>query len=133
MSDQAAVTLDPEVLEQIEALLFATDIPLGLDRIAALTPVPDRKTARQAIEAARSDKARLQYAYQRLLGRPADEAEQKLLLDGLKAYRQAFREDEEATRQFVGDVGSTSETVELAAWSTLVGLLLNLDETLSKE
>lgn len=54
MSDQEAISFEPEVLEQVEALLFATDTPLGLDRIAALTPVPDRKVARQAIEALRA-------------------------------------------------------------------------------
>jgi segregation and condensation protein B len=53
MSDQESVSFEPEVLEQIEALLFATDTPLGLDRIAALTPVKDRKAARQAVEALR--------------------------------------------------------------------------------
>jgi segregation and condensation protein B len=43
-----------ELLGDVEALLFATDVPLGLDRITALTTARDRKEAKAAVEALKS-------------------------------------------------------------------------------
>lgn len=55
MSDQnEAGEFPAEVLAEVEALLFATDTPLGLERVVALTEVADRKSARAAIEALRT-------------------------------------------------------------------------------
>ena len=54
MSENQEPVFDPTVLAGIEALLFATDMPLGLDRIQALTPLKDRKSVRDAIETLRS-------------------------------------------------------------------------------
>ena len=46
--------VDPEVLTDVEALLFATDTPLGADRIAALTTLKDRKDVRAAVDELRA-------------------------------------------------------------------------------
>lgn len=53
MSENAAAAPDPSLLGDVEALLFATDIPLGLERIVSLTAAADRREARAAIEALR--------------------------------------------------------------------------------
>ncbi len=48
---QAPEGVQTELLVEVEALLFATDTPLGLDRVVALTAIKERKAARAAIEA----------------------------------------------------------------------------------
>lgn len=54
MSENTEPVLDPTLLSDVEALLFATDAPLGLERIVALTAVADRKGARAAVDALRA-------------------------------------------------------------------------------
>ena len=54
MSENQEPAFDATVMAEIEALLFATDVPLGLDRIQALTPLKDRKSVRNAIEMLRA-------------------------------------------------------------------------------
>jgi segregation and condensation protein B len=53
MSENQEPALDVNVLAEVEALLFATDVPLGADRIQALTALKDRKSVRTAIESLR--------------------------------------------------------------------------------
>jgi segregation and condensation protein B len=53
MSENQEPALDVNVLAEVEALLFATDVPLGADRIQALTALKDRKSVRAAIESLR--------------------------------------------------------------------------------
>ena len=53
MSENQEPAFAPETLAEVEALLFATDTPLGADRIAALTAVKDRKQAKAAVAALR--------------------------------------------------------------------------------
>jgi len=53
MSENNESAFAPGVLADLEALLFATDVPLGADRIAALTELKDRKQVREAIDALR--------------------------------------------------------------------------------
>ena len=54
MSENQEPAFDATVMAEIEALLFATDVPLGLERIQALTPLKDRKSVRNAIEMLRA-------------------------------------------------------------------------------
>ena len=49
MSEKQEPAFAPETLAEVEALLFATDAPLGADRIVALTALKDRKQAKAAI------------------------------------------------------------------------------------
>jgi segregation and condensation protein B len=54
MTEDQEPLFDATVMAEIEALLFATDVPLGLDRIQSLTPLKDRKAVRNAIEMLRA-------------------------------------------------------------------------------
>jgi segregation and condensation protein B len=54
MSENVESKVDPAVLADVEALLFATDSPLGADRIAALTSLKDRKDVRSAVDELRA-------------------------------------------------------------------------------
>jgi hypothetical protein len=60
----------------------------------------------------------------------------KVLSELLEAQRAAFRADPAAAAAYlaVGDYRAPADLdpVELAAWSTVASLLLNLDETLTK-
>ena len=51
MSENQEPAFTPEALADVEALLFATDSPLGADRIVALTALKDRKQVKAAIVA----------------------------------------------------------------------------------
>jgi segregation and condensation protein B len=53
MSENQEPAFAPESLAEVEALLFATDAPLGADRIAALTALKDRKEVKAAITSLR--------------------------------------------------------------------------------
>ena len=53
MSENQETDLAPETLAEEEALLFATDSPLGADRITALTALKDRKQVKEAITSLR--------------------------------------------------------------------------------
>lgn len=53
MAENTEPTFAPETLAEVEALLFATDTPLGADRIASLVGIKERKQAKAAIEALR--------------------------------------------------------------------------------
>jgi segregation and condensation protein B len=54
MTEDQEPLFDATVMAEIEALLFATDVPLGLDRIQSLTALKDRKSVRNAIEMLRA-------------------------------------------------------------------------------
>ena len=54
MTEDQEPLFDATVMAEIEALLFATDVPLGLDRIQSLTALKDRKSVRNAIEILRA-------------------------------------------------------------------------------
>ena len=61
MSENQEPAFAPETLAEVEALLFATDTPLGADRIVALTAVKDRKQAKEAIAALRASGRRVMF------------------------------------------------------------------------
>jgi hypothetical protein len=83
-----------------------------------------------------SDNDRLQMAFRRCTGRPPSSAELEILQESLQEQRQHFAGRPDAARQLVAAVGGPAaepDPTNLAAWILVGNLLLNLDETMTKE
>jgi hypothetical protein len=85
---------------------------------------------------ARDDRARLTYAFRLATARHPSTDEIDTLLDILKQQREDFSRNADAAEKFlsVGDwqPGKKVDRVQLAAWTTVAGMILNLDETVTK-
>ncbi len=82
------------------------------------------------------DRDRLTLAYRLAVARAPRAEELKLLLDILAQQRAEFRRDPAGAQKFLG-VGSYKadgkvDDAELAAWTTITSMILNLDETITK-
>jgi hypothetical protein len=84
-----------------------------------------------------SPEERLTYAFRRATARLPRSEELQILMRGLERYQRAFRADVEAARRFVrhGDspVDPMLDPAELAAYMAVADIILNLDETITKE
>lgn len=83
-----------------------------------------------------SDDERLKYAYQLALSRQPRLEEQQVLLVKLKEARAWFKDRPTDAEKLV-DFGQSKSDIrfdreELAAWTTVTSMILNLDETISK-
>lgn len=76
------------------------------------------------------DAARLRYAFRRTLSREPHEAESETLLALLDEQRERFVSGELDAEELAGE-GANAET--RAAWTAVARVLLNLDETITKE
>jgi hypothetical protein len=81
--------------------------------------------------------AQVNALYQLALARPASNEEQRVVLETLHHYKQRYRSAAKDAAQFltVGDAprDPALDPAELAAWSAVANLVLNLDETITKE
>jgi hypothetical protein len=80
--------------------------------------------------------ARIQYAYRLALSRSSKPEEMKVLLRILNEQRATFRKDGGAAMKLLS-VGESMrneklDTAELAAWTAVASVILNLDETITK-
>jgi mono/diheme cytochrome c family protein len=84
-----------------------------------------------------SDASRLAYGFRLCTAHAPTEKEAGLLAASLERFREAYRADEEAAKQLIAAGESKPDTnfpaPELAAHTSVALLLLNLDETLTKE
>jgi hypothetical protein len=81
--------------------------------------------------------SRIAHGFQRVAGRPPKPAESEVLVSGWARALSGFRGDRAAVSGFLA-VGESAadkdlEAAELAAYATVAAILLNLDETLTKE
>ncbi|MEM8954433.1 MAG: DUF1553 domain-containing protein [Verrucomicrobiota bacterium] len=80
---------------------------------------------------------RLGYGMKLVLGREPDEAVMGVLSGGYRAYFGAFEAEEERVTAFLGvgeaEVDPALDAVELAAYAAVASVILNLDETVTKE
>ncbi|HUG94312.1 MAG TPA: DUF1553 domain-containing protein, partial [Planctomycetaceae bacterium] len=88
-------------------------------------------------EAGPTARERLSLAFRLCTGRPPRQDELRILLEGLEHHRAGFRSDPEAAEKLLS-VGEAArdpqlDPAELAAYATLAGLLLNLDEVVTRE
>ena len=80
---------------------------------------------------------RIRYAFIRATARPPSEAEAKILNDGFAKYLKTYTNDTAAAGQLIA-IGDTKPDAklpapELAAYTTVASIILNLDETITKE
>jgi hypothetical protein len=87
-------------------------------------------------DAGADDKARLQWLFRTVLSRLPDEKESGLLTDALAQQRYHAGTDATAAEQVVGAGESVPKkvapAVETAAWTLVANLVLNLDETVTR-
>ena len=84
-------------------------------------------------EAHPTDEERATYAFRLCLGRVPSSAELKRLLGVVNTERQNFAKDEAAAKSFANvKAKSSDDPVQLAAWTVVGNVLLNLDEAVMK-
>jgi Protein of unknown function (DUF1553)/Protein of unknown function (DUF1549)/Concanavalin A-like lectin/glucanases superfamily/Planctomycete cytochrome C len=85
----------------------------------------------------KSDRARIDFAFKLATARTPNKQEREVLLSSLNAFRSTYREDREDAGQLllVGEAKADQklDPRELAAWTTLSSMILNLDETITKQ
>jgi hypothetical protein len=88
-------------------------------------------------EGGATPEARLSYGFRRATARTPGGAELKVLLRGLEHYRRTFAGDRESSARLIrhGDSKPAErlDPVELAAYTAAASVILNLDETITKE
>ena len=84
-----------------------------------------------------ADEQRLRFAFRSAVSRQPTDTELELLRETLGDERQAFRADVHAAKALVQQgesaVAEADDPGELAAWTALASVLLNLDETITRE
>ncbi len=92
--------------------------------------------ARLIAEAGTDPTARLDRAFRLALARPPRPAEAEVLTELLARHEQQYRKDSPAARQLlgIGDAPAPDgvDPVELAAWTSVTRVLLNLHETITR-
>lgn len=89
---------------------------------------------RTLTEGGTADAERLSYAFRRCVSRPPESAEQAELLNFLQQQRQHFaRADVNPTELAGSTVDAELPAAERAAWTAVARVLLNLDETITRE
>jgi hypothetical protein len=92
---------------------------------------------RTLLEGGKDANARLAYAFRLATARKPTDKETKVLRTLLDARLASFRRDRKAALTLLG-VGESPrdarlDAAELAAWTTVASVILNLDETLTKQ
>ncbi len=89
------------------------------------------------IEGGETTDARVMFAFRLATSRPPSSNERALLTKALAALLTQYQQDESAAKQLVSAGDSPRDPrlspTELAAYTALANLILNLDETMTKE
>jgi hypothetical protein len=97
-----------------------------------------RKLAeRMVLEGGSSPETRINYGFELLLARPPRAAERQVLLDTLDSFGAKYGSDPKAAEAYLS-YGESKRNIktnvaELAAYTTVASLMMNLDETVTKE
>jgi hypothetical protein len=106
-----------------------TNTPLqALNLMNEVTYLEAARHLAETLPAASSDAGRLSEAFRRVLGRAPGNAEAKPLLTALDRFRPYDRAHAGDVEKYV-----PGGTADLAAWTGVANILLNLDETVTKE
>lgn len=85
----------------------------------------------------RSDGARIDFAFKLATARTPNARERAVLLSSLREFRSTYRQDQANASKLlsVGETKADSSLGpgELAAWTTVASMILNLDETITKQ
>ena len=85
----------------------------------------------------KSDRARIDFAFKLATARTPDLEGRAVLLNSLREFRSTYHQDQVGANKLLS-VGATKADAslpagELAAWTTLASMILNLDETITKQ
>jgi hypothetical protein len=96
-----------------------------------------RALAENMIRAGKSSEARIQFAFKKAVSRPASAAEVKLLTELADKHAEQYQKDAKAAAALlhVGDRPMPTDipAPELAAWTSVARVILNLHETITRE
>jgi len=85
----------------------------------------------------KSDQARIDFAFKLATARTPDSQERAVLLDSLKEFRSSYAQDRANASKLlaVGEAKADAHLAprDLAAWTTVASMILNLDETVTKQ
>ncbi len=88
-------------------------------------------------EGGESDRERIDYAYKVALARMPDDKEAGVLEGVYRDMLTTYQQDEEAAEQLLSvgesEQAESLDTIQLAAWMGVASVILNLDETITKE
>jgi len=91
---------------------------------------------RMIVDGGATPEERIAFAYRTILSRQPDAEEAKIVRGEFEAHRTQFAQDEEAAKKAVAHGASKPKTntppVELAAYTMVANMILNLDETLNR-
>jgi hypothetical protein len=117
-----------------------TNTPLqALDLMNDVTFVEaSRKLAERVMrDGGSTAEQRIDYLYRLALARHARPGEQRVMARALAGFEASFRADRKAAKQFLGygesPRAASVDTADLASYSSIASLMLNLDETVTKE
>jgi Protein of unknown function (DUF1553)/Protein of unknown function (DUF1549)/Planctomycete cytochrome C/Concanavalin A-like lectin/glucanases superfamily len=96
-----------------------------------------RALAQRALQGGKSDRERVNFAFKLATARTPDAKERDVLLGSLSEFRSTYRQDPAQVTKLLS-VGEskpdpTLDPREVAAWTTLASMILNLDETVTAE
>jgi hypothetical protein len=136
----ALVTFDAPGREACSVRESRTNTPLqALNLLNDVTYVEAARAlaARALREGGRTDEAHLGRAFRLVLARAPRTEESAVLLASLKRHRAHYGKDRAAARKLlrVGEapVPKDIDAAELAAWAAVCGVILNLDEAVTRE
>jgi hypothetical protein len=136
----ALSTFDAPSREVCQVKRPRTNTPLqALELLNDVTYVEAARALGQLMltEGGKTPEERVTFAFRRATARKPRDAELRILLRGLERYRQKFDADTDAARQFLRHGDSPPDTkldpAELAAYMATASVILNLDETTTKE
>jgi hypothetical protein len=96
-----------------------------------------RVLAQRVMREANSPEARLRLAFRTFVARTPTDAELQVLIAGLKAHLDDFKRNSKVAEKFLAQGESPRpaniESAELAAYTAMVSIILNLDETITKD
>ncbi len=87
-------------------------------------------------EGGETDEQRLDWLYRTVLSHPVQATESEILVGVLEKHKQTYEEDLEAAKQFLGvgmrPIPEGLDQAELAAWTSVTRIILNLHETITR-
>jgi hypothetical protein len=136
----ALATFDAPSREVCQVKRARTDTPLqALGLLNDVTYVEAARSLAQLMltDGGSTPQQRLTFAFQRATARLPDAAELRILVKGLERHRQMFTNDRERALQLIHQGESppngSLDVAELAAYTASAGVILNLDETITRE
>src|SRR2546430_15833552 len=104
---------------------------------AAFVETPRKLAERMIAERGKAPRAPIAFAYELVLARPPKPAEMQVVLDTLAAFETRYHGDKKSAKSFLAHGDSLRnrklDPCELAAYTSIASLVLNLDETVTKQ